>query len=308
VPSAAPGPSSTVSVHTAQRCIRVGAITLDVTVDARLKAALDDALVGYDALTRSPADLPVHVRPCLRVGLAIGMTEAPSQGLPSRSRFALRDGVLEDHCVSWDARLAFDRPLAHATADFQLRDLSRFGSELATAFYRMWLAGVLRVVLAQVAPHINALLLHAAAMVDLHGRGVVFTGASGDGKTTMTRRLSGWRVLSDDAAFLQRTATGWTVSGTPIPGRERGPRSAETVPLVAVYFLDKSAPQLTISPLSNATAFARALHRILYFAAPDDALVTLTHNLVTEVPTHRLASALEHDVASALRLHLDGGG
>jgi len=47
--------------------------------------------------------------------------------------------------------------------------------------------------------------LHAAALVTPRGRGILFVGASGTGKTTLTIRLAGegWRYLSDDGVGVE---------------------------------------------------------------------------------------------------------
>ena len=75
----------------------------------------------------------------------------------------------------------------------------------------------------------DMLLVHGCAMVSPQGRAWLFLGASGEGKTTMTRRLPGWRSLSDDTVLLEAPTDGHgpRVSGTVFSGRELTPRWGE---------------------------------------------------------------------------------
>lgn len=88
---------------------------------------------------------------------------------------------------------------------------------------------------------IGGALLHAAVAVK-DGRGWVFTGRSGAGKSTISAllRAEGWRILNDDRVVVFPRAGEWRVAGTPWHGSGRFAEAAE-VPLAGIHFLDKAA-------------------------------------------------------------------
>ena len=88
---------------------------------------------------------------------------------------------------------------------------------------------------------IGGTLLHAAVAVK-DGRGWVFTGRSGAGKSTISALLlaAGWRILNDDRVVVFRRGGTWRVAGTPWHGSGRFAEAAE-VPLAGLCFLHKAA-------------------------------------------------------------------
>lgn len=82
--------------------------------------------------------------------------------------------------------------------------------------------------------------LHACGVVAPSGKGYVFAGQSGDGKTTtarLWRDLAGARVLSDDRIVLRRGSDGtWWTYGTPWHGEAELAASARA-PLAAILLL-----------------------------------------------------------------------
>ena len=96
-------------------------------------------------------------------------------------------------------------------------------------------------------------LLHAAVAVK-DGRGRVFTGRSGAGKSTISALLrdEGWRILNDDRVVVFHRGGEWRVAGTPWHGSGRFAEAAEA-PLDGIYFLGKSA-ECRLETLSAAQA------------------------------------------------------
>lgn len=88
---------------------------------------------------------------------------------------------------------------------------------------------------------IGGTLLHAAVAVK-NGRGWVFTGRSGAGKSTISAllRAAGWRILNDDRVVVFRRGGAWRVAGTPWHGSGRFAEAAE-VPLAGIHFLQQAA-------------------------------------------------------------------
>jgi len=121
----------------------------------------------------------------------------------------------------------------------------------------------------------GGLPLHAA-LVEHDGRGVLFVGRSGVGKTTACRRLPpDWNVLGDDLALAVRTSSGrFRVHPLPTWSAVRIGSSAETwdikqsVCLEAIFFLVQAAED-EITPAGKAMATV-----IL-----SDAAMTIFHSL-----------------------------
>jgi hypothetical protein len=156
----------------------------------------------------------------------------------------------------------------------------------------------------------RGLLLHSAAIATAGG-GLLLTGVSGAGKTTISRACAkrpGVTVLSDERAVVRPVAGGWVVDGTPFPG-EGLFMARVTVPLRGVVLLEK-ADEDRLERMSSARAMA-LLYRCNFaaFWRPDcerAALDAITR-LVSEVPTYRLLNRLGGDAPSLLTELLDGG-
>ena len=105
--------------------------------------------------------------------------------------------------------------------------------------------------------------VHALGILDPQGKGRLFVGHSGAGKTTLARLLEqvgGVTLLSDDRIILRPTAEGPWLYGTPWHG-EAVVVSPAGGPLAGVYFL-QHGPCNEFRPLSRGAAaaalFARA--------------------------------------------------
>lgn len=105
----------------------------------------------------------------------------------------------------------------------------------------------------------GGLLLHAAGLVR-DGRGYVFFGASGSGKTTVTRlSMPQATVLSDDLVILRRCDGVLHVCGVPFRGALlEAPRVNARAPLAGLYRLAK-AEQHRLEPLPRAAGIAELI-------------------------------------------------
>ncbi|PKN57732.1 MAG: hypothetical protein CVU56_09395 [Deltaproteobacteria bacterium HGW-Deltaproteobacteria-14] len=273
----------------------VGAVRVRVeTAEAALRDPLRDACAGYVAGGTDPA---------VAVRLVVDLAAEPAAGLPELPRLALAaDGAtLVDVSEGWELTLSPSGLEPQGRAH-----LRRWRED--PALWRLQVEGLVRVVAATLAPAAGGALVHGCAMVAPEGdRAALFVGASGDGKTTMTRRLPGWRALADDTAWLGRAGAGWVVAGTPFAGKERLPRSGEVVPLSGIFTLAPSSP-LALTPLEAAPAFFELASRTLWFAPAwggTQALWDLLAAAAAEVRVWRLASHLEDAVAPAVGAALD---
>ncbi|MHB0914318.1 MAG: hypothetical protein ACYC5A_01085 [Thermoleophilia bacterium] len=86
-------------------------------------------------------------------------------------------------------------------------------------------------------------LIHSCGMVH-DGRGYLFAGASGKGKSTIARQLAagGKKLLGDDMVLVSHDINGWHVHGSPMGGEI--PRRAlvnDSLPLEAIYLIDQDS-------------------------------------------------------------------
>ncbi len=134
---------------------------------------------------------------------------------------------------------------------------------------------------------LNALVPHGIAVVhagavSMDGRGILFCGKSGAGKTTMSRlcRAAGATLLNDDRQFVwAENGTAW-LAPTPWHGAEPEINPLR-VPLRAIFHLAQ-APANRATPLDGAWAAARLLGN-------------------TVAPFYR-ADAMEHSLAAMERI------
>jgi hypothetical protein len=246
-----------------------------------------------------PAAAPLQVLARLRLATADLAGQAPALSLVETG-----PGRLEDRGELWHLR--FDGfwpggcPRAEAAVSPRVTDPQLWRSVAA-----MFLRGVV----GAAAAVIDGVLLHGCAMVRPDGAGaVLFVGPSGAGKSSMTRRLPGWRVLADDTALVTRSGAAFEVSGTPLAGKERLPRSGDRVPLERILLLSPGAPVARLAPLDAAEGFAALMPRTMWFARRGpltERVLATVEALAAALPVARLESSLAHAVAPLLA---DGGG
>lgn len=272
----------------------VGPFAVEIRASEPWADVLPELLSGY---------VPgVQRRPTYGVSIALERARRSHHGFARFAHFRRDGDAWIDSSEMWDAHIALAPD--GVSARFALCDDPPVGDSPRSVLRRALVAGAIKVTLALAAPRYDGLLVHAAASVRPDARALVFCGPSGEGKTTMPCRLSGWRTLSDDVALLYRDASrrdaGWRVSGTPLRGREGLPRRAEDAPLAGIVHLAKGSPALALEPLDTGGALAAMLSRIFYFAAPDAAVLSVASATIEAVPSHRLRSSLEHDPAPLL--------
>jgi hypothetical protein len=149
---------------------------------------------------------------------------------------------------------------------------------------------VLRIVHTLVLAREGGFLAHAASVVR-NGRAFLFAGASGAGKTTLSRLAPpDAAILSDEVSYVRREIGGYHAYGTPFAGELA--RSGENVkaPLAAVYLLEHGQEN-RIDAVGAADAARGLLANILFFAE-DAPLVRAVFrsalDFVGRVPVRRL--------------------
>jgi hypothetical protein len=136
--------------------------------------------------------------------------------------------------------------------------------------------------------------LHACGVVAPSGRGYIFAGQSGDGKTTMARlceAVPGATVLSDDRIVVRRDVSGWVMYGTPWHG-EAELASAASAPVAAISLLARG-DRNAVEPLTPAESVAGLLSRSIIprqvsDRAAMDATLDLLEGLARDLPVRRL--------------------
>lgn len=289
------GPPTAPAARADLRDVGVGPLMIRLeTRGARLGEALRDAFAGYREPTGPAGLVGVHLDASLDAPVVAGLPELPRL-VPDGA------GRLRDASEGFELTVSPGFPL-HVRA--HLRDYGG-GDGAGAELLRRQLEGLTRVALATAAPARGAVLLHGCAVL-FDGMAHVFLGASGDGKTTMARRLGarGATVLADDTVLVVRAgARGAVVSGTPFAGKEGLPRSGEAWPLGRILTLAPGAP-LALTPLAPPQVLEALISRALWYAsawqAGTVALLDMLSALAAEIPGARLASTLDDDVFSML--------
>jgi hypothetical protein len=141
--------------------------------------------------------------------------------------------------------------------------------------------------------------VHACGVIS-GGRGLLFVGQSGGGKTTMARLwqpVPGAVVASDDRVVVRRDGSGFVLHGTPWHG-EAELAEPVSAPLSAVFLLAHGLGN-ALTPISPAQAAARLFAcSFLPFWDRDgvDFTVSLLGAMTGAVPCHELAFVPEPSV------------
>jgi hypothetical protein len=127
------------------------------------------------------------------------------------------------------------------------------------------LDSLLRILLTQLLLPQRGFLLHAAT-ITRGGRGYVFVGRSGAGKSTVASLSPAGSVLTDEISLLRRDGNNWFAYGTPFWGEFRADGANLRVPLEGVFSLVQ-ADVHRVEPLSPKQAVRALLPNVLFFSA-----------------------------------------
>jgi hypothetical protein len=133
--------------------------------------------------------------------------------------------------------------------------------------------------------------LHSCGVIDTQGRGHLFVGVSGAGKTTTARlwEAAGANIVSDDRVIVRELDGVMHMYGTPWHG-EAELAIATSVPLAGVYLLTQ-APDNALQSLSHAEAVARLFRCTFPMFHDADALdftLSFLAKLAAAVPVREL--------------------
>lgn len=152
---------------------------------------------------------------------------------------------------------------------------------------------VLRIVHTLILAREGGFLLHAASAIR-NGRGFLFSGISGAGKTTISRLApSDVVLLTDEVSYVRHAATGYHACGTPFAGELARVGTNCSAPVAILFLLEKGSEN-SLEVVSPAEAVRGLLRNILFFAE-DEALVEMIFrsvcDFVDRVPVRRLTFA-----------------
>lgn len=159
--------------------------------------------------------------------------------------------------------------------------------------------------------HGNTLLLHAS-FIRSRGRGILFSGPSGIGKSTQAalwQSFMGAEVLNGDRAGLRKTDEGWTAFGLPYAGTSGICRN-ESASITAIVIL-RQYSQNRLSILSKKTAFSLLYPELTVHRWDPhfvNRAVDLLLNLLESVPVYLLECLPDEDAVRTLEKKLTERG
>lgn len=152
------------------------------------------------------------------------------------------------------------------------------------------------------------LQLHCAT-IDDGGRGVLFLGPSGIGKTTQAERWAQFRgasIINGDVGFVQRTEREYIAWGTPWHGSSPYCLNA-SVPVKALVVL-KQAPENRLRELTGFEKVAEVSGSVFYPTWLEDGMELCTdtlNHLLTDLPVYRLDNRADRESVEILAKELD---
>ena len=152
------------------------------------------------------------------------------------------------------------------------------------------------------------LQLHCAT-IDDGGRGVLFLGPSGIGKTTQAERWAEFRgasIINGDVGFVQRTEREYIAWGTPWHGSSPYCLNA-SVPVKALVVL-KQAPENRLRELTGFEKVSEIAGSVFYPTWLEDGMELCTdtlNHLLTDLPVYRLDNRADRESVEILAKELD---
>ena len=162
---------------------------------------------------------------------------------------------------------------------------------------------VLRIVHTLILAQEGGFLLHSAGAIR-NGRGFLFSGVSGAGKTTISRLAPpDVTLLTDEVSYIRRVEAGYLACGTPFAGELARVGENCSAPITALFFL-KQGPENKIEPLEKSEAIRRLMRNILFFAEDAKLVESVFQSaceFVEQVPVRRLTFTPDSRVWEMIR-------
>jgi hypothetical protein len=147
--------------------------------------------------------------------------------------------------------------------------------------------------------------LHSCGIIDRDGRGQLFVGQSGAGKSTTARvwlAEGDYEIVSDDRVIIRFIDGEWRMFGTPWHG-EAELSSASSAPLAAIHLLDqaKRTELVALPPAQAAARLFSCSFPPFYDAEALAATLGILDRLVAEVPVRALRFVPDRSVIDCIQ-------
>src|SRR5579864_8450310 len=128
---------------------------------------------------------------------------------------------------------------------------------------------VLRIVHTLVLARQGGFLMHSASAIR-DGKAFLFAGASGAGKTTISRLAPpDATLLTDEISYVRKQGAGYVAFGTPFTGELAKLGENVCAPVAALYLLAQG-PENRIDPVPHGEAARSLLANVLFFAEDEE--------------------------------------
>jgi len=154
----------------------------------------------------------------------------------------------------------------------------------------------------------RGVMVHACG-ISYHGRGILFLGTSGSGKSTTAQLWQGREgvtVLSDDRVVIRPDGKGYRIYGTPWYG-DAGCEEPASAPLSAVFILEQ-APRNRVQEMTPSAAVAQMMVRAfpaMWDRQGLDFAVRFLTRLAEQFPVRRLHFMADPSSTEAVLSTLD---
>ena len=152
------------------------------------------------------------------------------------------------------------------------------------------------------------LQLHCST-VDDQGRGILFLGPSGIGKTTQAERWAQYRgssIINGDIGLVQRTDEGYVAWGTPWHGSS--PYCLNASVSVKALVVLKQAPENRLRELTGFEKVSEVSGSVFYPTWLEDGMELCTdtlNHMLTDLPVYRLDNRADEEAVNLLAAELD---
>lgn len=152
------------------------------------------------------------------------------------------------------------------------------------------------------------LKVHCSVVED-RGRGILFLGPSGIGKTTQAERWAQYRkarIINGDVGFVQQTSEGYVAWGTPWHGSSPYCENA-SVPVKALVVL-KQSPENALRLLTGFEKVAEVSGSILHPTWMEDGVeqcAVLLNDMLNDLSVYRLDNRADEEAVQILAEEID---